>query len=121
ASAPVTITIDTVAPVVTLDAIPSPGNDSTPTLRGAAGTAGGDKSSVSVKIYAGATPEGTVAASGTVTRSGGSWSYTAPALADGTYTAQGTQSDAAGNTGTTAPRTFTIDTSSPHVTLNSTA
>jgi hypothetical protein len=120
-SSPVTFTIDTVAPSVSLAPVPSPSNDTTPTLSGSAGAAAGDKTTISVKIYVGSAPEGSVAASSTATRSGGSWSFTALPLADGTYTAQATQADAAGNTGTTTAQTFVIDTAPPQVTLTSPA
>jgi hypothetical protein len=112
-SSPVTFTVDTVEPAVSLDSIPSPSNDSTPTLSGDAGNAPGDDSTVTVKILSG----GKVIASGPVSRSGNRWSTTAPHLSDGNYEALAEQGDAAGNTGTSQTRSFTIDTSSPHVTL----
>lgn len=120
-SSPVTFRVDTVAPELTLNPVPSPGNDSTPTLGGSAGTAPGDSSAVAVTIYDGASASGKVATSGTALRKGGSWSYTSSKLADGTYTAIATQEDEAGNVGKSAPQTFTINTAPPTVTLNSPA
>ena len=116
-SPPVTFTVDTVPPVVTLETIASPTNDSTPTLEGVPGTAQGDQPAVSVTIYTGTSVGGSVAAKGNATLSGAAWSYTSQHLVDGTYTAQATQSDAAGNTGTSQARTFTVKTAAPQVTL----
>ncbi len=113
-SPPVTFTVDTVGPTVSLDAIASPSNDNTPTLSGAAGTAPGDHANVEVEILQGAN----VIVATEVAQSGGRWSYTPPALPDGSYTARASQSDDAGNPpGTSGPISFTIDTSSPTVTL----
>ena len=109
------IVIDTTNPTVTLTApaTASSGNDTTPTLSGAAGSATGDSTTVTVKIYNGATLVQTL----TPTRAGAAWTTTAAALAQGTYTATATQTDAAGNTGTSTTNTFTIDTAAPAVTL----
>jgi hypothetical protein len=115
---------DFVAPVVTLTAPADGGlvNDATPTFGGAAGTAPGDSSTVTVKIYGGASAMGAPVQTRTATQSGGAWSVDgAPALPDGTYTARAEQSDAGANTGLSAPTTFTIDASAPGVTLTSPA
>jgi hypothetical protein len=106
---------DWVAPVVTLTAPADGGftNDTTPTLSGAAGTATGDASTVTLRVYAGTTATGTTLQTLSATRSGATWSATATALAAGTYTARATQTDAGGNTGTSATSTFTIDTTAP--------
>ena len=109
---------DWVAPVVTL-AIPADGaltNDGTPDLSGAAGNAGGDSSTVTVRIYAGSSATGSPVQTLTPTRSGTSWSTTASTLTSGTYTAQASQSDVGGNSGSTAPHTFTVDTIAPTAT-----
>src|SRR5204863_330059 len=74
-SAPVTFSVDTTAPVVTLDALSSPTKDPTPALSGAAGKAEGDSPTVSVTIYEGSAASGKVAAFENVPVSGGSWSY----------------------------------------------
>jgi hypothetical protein len=107
-SAPRTFTVDSVAPVVALTAPAnaSSSTDTTPTFQGTAGTAAGDASTVTVRIYSGATEVETLAAA----RDGaGSWSVTAaPALGLDTYTVRAEQGDSAGNTGFSAVRTFTI-------------
>ena len=121
-SAARTFTIDSTAPAVTLTS-PAAGsvtNDATPAFSGAAGTATGDSSTVTVKIYSGSSASGAPARTLTATASGGNWSV-APGsnLADGTYTAQAEQSDAAGNTGTSAARTFTVDGVAPVTSISS--
>src|SRR5205814_792145 len=114
---------DTAAPTVSLTA-PSGGsatNDTTPTYSGAAGTATGDSTSVTVNIYSGSSASGSPVQSRAATRSGGTWTIDgSPALAAGTYTAQASQGDSAGNTGTSSANTFTIN-GPPVVTLTSPA
>jgi len=117
-SAAVTFTVDTTAPLVTMNAVASPSKDTTPTLTGAAGNAAGDIASVAVSIHEGTTVSGKVVASGAATVTGASWSYAAASLSDGTYTAQATQKDTAGNIGKSAAITFTIDTTPPAVTVH---
>lgn len=116
-----TWTVDTTAPAVTLT---SPANGSAtknaqPTFSGAAGTAPGDASSVTVTIYSGTKTSGTVVMAVSATVSGGSYSVapTSP-LPDGTYTAQTSQTDASGNTGTSSANTFTVDTVAPSAPTN---
>jgi hypothetical protein len=103
------------APAVTVTA-PAAGaytNDTTPTFSGAAGTATGDSTTITVRIYSGAAATGTVVQTRTAARSGAAWTNTlTTALAQGTYTARVTQADNAGNTGS-ATVTFTVDTSAP--------
>ncbi|MGO9762123.1 MAG: Ig-like domain-containing protein, partial [Solirubrobacteraceae bacterium] len=120
-SSPVTFTIDTTPPKVSIDAVPSPSKDAEPTLSGDAGVEAGDESTIAVTVYRGSTVGGTVAASEDVTAVGASWSYTTPHLADGTYTAQASQSDEAGNIGTSAAVTFTVDTTPPAVSIHTLA
>jgi large repetitive protein len=117
-SPPVTFTIDTTPPTVTINAVPTPSKDAEPKLGGAGGVAPGDDSSVSVAIYDGTSIGGTLAASGSAPVEAGSWSYQAPHLPDGTYTAQASQSDEAGNLGTSGVVTFTVDTTPPVVTID---
>jgi hypothetical protein len=118
----VAFTVDTTAPSVSLNAIGTPTNDSTPTFSGSGETASGeastDASTVTVTVYSGSSTSGSVVATGTPSLSGSSWSYTPAALADGTYTVQATQSDQAGNVGQSAARTFTVDTTAPSVSLD---
>jgi large repetitive protein len=118
-SAPVTFTVKTAAPAVTIDPVVSPTNNPTPKLEGKAGTAEGDEPSVTVTIYQGESTSGTEVAKEGVTVTSGTWEYTPPHLADGTYTAQATQKDKAGNTGTSTAVTFTIDTTPPAVSIDS--
>jgi hypothetical protein len=107
-----TYTIDRAAPAPT---ITSPANNSltlstTPTISGTAGTATGDASTVTVKIYNGSGTGGTVAQTfNNVAVTGGNWSVNAATLAAGTYTAQVTQTDAATNSGA-ATAVFTVTT-----------
>ena len=112
-----TFVIDTVPPNVTLT---TPANAATgvaliPTFSGAAGqvaassTTSADSTTVTVRVYQGATTGGTLVQTLTTTESGGSWSVPAgSALTASTqYTAQASQSDGAGNTGTSSANTFT--------------
>ncbi len=117
-STPVTFTIDTAAPVVTLA---SPANDSfvntaNPTLTGSGGAVAWDEP-VKVTIHSGGSVSGSVAASGSASMKGETWSYLAPHLADGVYTAQAEQSDDAGHKATSAAVSFTVDTTAPALTL----
>ncbi len=117
-SAEVTFTVDTTPPAVTLSPVASPTNDATPKLEGAGGIAEGDIATATVTVYKGGLVGGTVAATGSVPVTAGSWSYTSTHLEDGTYTAEATQKDEAGNEGTSAEVTFTVDTTAPVVSLS---
>ena len=104
-------TLDSTAPAVTLS---QPASGATtalsPTFTGAAGTAAGDSSQVTLRIWSGSAATGTPVQTRTATQSAGSWSVAAsPALAPGTYTARAEQTDGAGNTGQSAAVTFTAD------------
>lgn len=115
-----TFVIDTVGPLVSLTA-PVNGstiNDNRPAFSGAAGTATGDLSTITVNIYSGTSATGTPVQTLTTTASGGHYSVQpATALDQGTFTAQASQSDSAGNTGLSSTSTFTIDTTAPLVSL----
>src|SRR4029077_15060295 len=76
ASGAQTFTVDTIGPAVSLNSVRSPTNDAPPTLGGAGGSAPRDLSSVTVTVYAGTSAGGSVAATGVVPVSGGSWPYT---------------------------------------------
>ncbi len=110
-SKPVTFTIDTTAPGVTLTS-PTNGSSTTSgsqTVGGAAGTATGDGSNITIELFAGPAigaqaPLETLI----VQASSGGWSGTFGGLSPGTYTAQAAQGDEAGNTGTSGPVTFTV-------------
>jgi hypothetical protein len=111
----VAFTIDTVAPVVSIDSVPTPSKNQTPKLLGGAGIAGGDHTTVTVNVYKGEAAAGTPMESVPVPVTAGAWSHTTPSLADGTYTAQATQEDSAGNVGKSTAVTFTVDTTAPTV------
>src|SRR5207247_780487 len=117
ASSPVTFTVDTSSPTVTLDAPPKLSNNNKPSFTGSAS----DTTTVTVQVYEGAKAEGTVVASATASGNGGQWESgpATPTLADGEYTAIATQPSSLGNpAGVSAPVTFRVDTGPPEVTLN---
>jgi hypothetical protein len=107
-SAPVTFTIDTAPPAVTLNQPPSPSEDATPTFTGTAS----DTTRVTIRIHAGASPEGMIVAEAVAGGTGGAWTSGAagPPLAVGQYTAVAEQrSSLKGNpTGFSAPVAFTV-------------
>ena len=117
-SNPVTFSVDTLAPSVTLEQPASPSNDTTPSFAGTASAS----TPVLVHIYEGTDPSGTEVASSSAVGNGGEWSSTAasPQLATGehTYTAVATQVSPLGNPeGVSNPVTFSVDTLAPSVTL----
>jgi len=106
-----------VVPLVTLDQITSPSNNTTPSFSGTASAT----TPVTVAVYrggsAGGTPAATVKAQGT----GGAWASpdVSPAFADGTYTAVATQPGSmGGDAGASNSMTFEINTKPPTVALN---
>ena len=112
ASAALSVTIDTTAPVapsITSFSTDSGTvgdditNDNTLTLTGTA------EANSTVKVYDGATLLGSATANGT-----GAWSFTTAALANGAHSLTATATDAAGNTGVaSAALSVTIDTTAP--------
>ena len=114
-SAPVTFTVDTVAPVVTL-AAPAEGaavTTSRPVITGSAGAGAGDGDTVAVTLTGPATTT-LIAARG----ADGSFAVQpAAALPDGNYVATARQVDVASNAGSSAPRAFRIDTRAPDTTI----
>jgi hypothetical protein len=94
------------------------GNDRTPDFAGVADVEAGP---VTLRIYAGTSPEGTALQkpSTSLFSPEGAWTLhpTIP-LADGVYTAQASQTNAAMQTGSSPPVTFTVDTAAPLVTLD---
>ncbi|HEV3034924.1 MAG TPA: Ig-like domain-containing protein [Solirubrobacteraceae bacterium] len=121
----VTFTIDTTPPAVSLK---KPANHadlavSEPVFSGLAGHASGDKPSITLKIYE---DEGSAVSGSPVQEvkelmpnAAYEWSTgsTGPRLSNGIYVAVAEQADEAGNIGT-SKATFTIDTKSPEVTLD---
>ncbi len=106
-SLPVTFTVDSAAPTVTLNSPGSPSEDTTPSFSGTAS----DTTPVIVQIHTGATANGTLVSRATATGTGAGWTsdYASPALASGQYTAVATQESSLGNpAGRSAPVTFTI-------------
>jgi hypothetical protein len=117
-----TFRVDTVAPVVTLDAVPDPGKNPTPTFTGSNGGADGtgtpsQDGAVTVAVYSGSDTTGQLVQTVNATKTLNSFSGTAATLADGTYTAVAKQSDAAGNADESDPVTFKVDATGPAVTL----
>jgi len=117
ASPGVSFRVLTAKPAVTLNAVSSPTNDTTPSFSGTAS----ETTDVTVLVFeaghVGDTPVAEAHAFGT----GGSWSSDAakPALADGTYTAVAVQESAIGNgPGVSQERTFTVHAAKPVVTLS---
>jgi hypothetical protein len=113
ASAPVTFTIDTAPPTVTLNLPPSPSEDTTPTFSGTAS----DTTPVTVRIHAGPSPKGMIVAEALASGTGGAWTSGAasPALAVGQYTAVAEQpSSLKGNpTGRSLAVAFTVVAPAP--------
>jgi hypothetical protein len=112
-SPPVTFTIDTAPPQVS---VTSPASDSSTintsqVITGTAGTAPRDVPAITVQLFAGSSIGAQPALEAlTVAASGGGWSATVGGLAPGTYTVRAEQSDEAGNVGTSVPITFTVTT-----------
>ncbi len=117
-SLPVTFTVDTTPPVVSMNTLASPTENPRPVLSGGAGVEAGDDAGVAVVIYSGTEVGGPIRAAETVAVSEGTWSYTAPLLANGTYTAQAYQDDEVGNDGESAAVTFTVATKPPTVSIS---
>ena len=122
-SAPSTLVLDNIAPVVTLTS-PTGGsvtNQATPRFAGVAGTTAGDGASVTVSIFDSSSKLAQTA-SGQRDAVTGAYSFRASsALSDGSYTAVASQTDDAGNTGQTATVTFRVDTQPPVLTLTAPA
>src|SRR4029077_18837765 len=95
-------------------------NTAATTFSGAAGTATGDATTVTVRVYTGVSviPANLVRTLSAPV-SAGNWTINAsPVLAQGVYTVQATQSDTSvpANTTTPAAHTFTLDTTAPTAT-----
>jgi PKD repeat protein len=122
-SATRTFTVDASPPTVTITQ-PVAGSvlgGPTVALAGTAGSAAGDSDTVSLILLAGTGTGGAQVQALQFTRTGGSWSGPSAELADGTYTAVASQADTAGNVGTSTPVTFSVDRTSPSVTITTPA
>jgi len=103
--------VDTVAPVISLDALGSD-NDNTPTITGSTDLAQGEVVSISVTDSAGNTQTFTA-----LVDANGNFTVDVPeALAEGDYDVTATATDEAGNSAA-ANETGTIDTTAPSLTL----
>lgn len=107
-SLPVTFTVDTTAPTLTLNSPESPSSNTMPSFTGTAS----DTTPVTVHIHAGETVKGAVVSMATATGTGAQWTSgnASPALPSGQYTAVATQaSSLLGNpAGKSEPVTFTV-------------
>jgi hypothetical protein len=106
-SAPVTFTVQTGAPTVTLNSPSSPPYNTTPFFTGTAT----DTRPVTVLIHAGASAKGTIVSAATATGTGGAWTSgnASPGLPLGQYTAVAVQASSLGNPpGRSGPVTFTV-------------
>ncbi len=114
---PVGFTVETRSPEVSLNGIPSPTNDSTPSF---SGTASDPSEPVTVYVFRGSSPGGSLAAEVSANPSGGAWSSSSVGpLGDGTYTAIAEQRSSIGNeAGFSEPTTFEVHASKPSVSLN---
>jgi hypothetical protein len=114
ASAPVTFTIDTQPPSVTLNSLPTPSANAAPSFSGTAT----DTTAVTVYVYRGALATGGLIASSTAEVDGGVWiaASLSPKLEWGEYTAVAAQPSSIGNpTGISAPLTFVVAQIAPIV------
>jgi hypothetical protein len=126
----VTFTVDATPPAVT---VTEPANKheyhvSRPVFGGSAGTASGDLTPVTLKIYEVVSGKEALAQTLTILSAGGKWTESAgprlpncslSSLPNCTYTAVAEQSDDVGNIGKSPRVAFTIATNAPSVTLNS--
>jgi hypothetical protein len=106
-SLPVTFTVNTAAPTVTLNSPNSPSDNPTPSFSGTAN----DTTPVTIQIYAGPTANGTLVSRATATGTGAGWTSGSarPALISGRYTAVATQESSLGNpAGESGPVAFTV-------------
>jgi hypothetical protein len=106
-SSPITFAVDTSAPVVTLNTVPSPSANRSPSFSGSAS----DDTPVTVRVYRGDKPQGALAASVGAEPRNGEWisGRATASLEWGQYTAVATQPSSIGNPlGSSAPVTFVV-------------
>jgi hypothetical protein len=121
ASPPVTFSIESPAPGVTLNGVQRFLGDATPEFAGTAEASAEAKPEVTLKVWRGSSTAGTPVRSVTVPAGSGAWaSGPIQALPEDTYTAQAEQpAEAGGNpAGVSKTTTFTIDTAAPVPTLS---
>ena len=104
ASTPLAVTVDTVAPAVTMALASDTGSSSSDKITSNPALSGTGDANAVVTLTQGATVLGT-----TTANASGAWSFTPSGLAQGAQTIVASETDAAGNTGT-ASLTFTLDT-----------
>ncbi len=115
-SEPRTFVVNTEPPEVTLAAVPTPSNDTSPSFSGTAS----ESLPVTVKVYKGSKVEGSPVATAEGTVASKKWGPVSSLtlLTSGTYTAVAEEASSLGNpTGKSETRTFVINTSPPEVTL----
>ena len=111
-----TFTVDTKPPSVSLNAIDTPSNDTTPSFTGFAS----DTTTVEVRIYKGSSVSGSPVAEVFASGTGGAWSSgtVSQVLAEGSYTAIAVQNSSHGSgEGVSEAIHFTVITAPPKVTL----
>jgi hypothetical protein len=116
-SSPVTFTVDTTSPTVSLNQPASPSNDTTPSFTGSAS----DMTQVTVEIYKGSKATGPVVTTASAMGTGGDWTSgnASSTLPDGQYTAVAAQKSSLGNPeGVSNSVVFTVDTAAPTVSLS---
>ena len=111
ASTPLAVTVDTVAPAVTMALASDTGSSSSDKITSNPALSGTGDANAVVTLTQGATVLGT-----TTANASGAWSFTPSGLAQGAQTIVASETDAAGNTGT-ASLTFTLDSVAPAVTM----
>jgi hypothetical protein len=114
-SAPITFTVDTLSPTITMRSVPSEG-DAKPSFSGSAT----ESTPVTIEVFSGSQPSGTLVASVTAESGGGEWTsgQLKTALENGVYTAIAEQPSALGNApGLSNAVTFIVNTSPPTVVL----
>ncbi|NDW21292.1 BapA/Bap/LapF family large adhesin [Alteromonas hispanica] len=105
--------VDTVAPVISLDALGS-NNNTTPTISGTTDLAAGESVTLLITDNAGNTQTVTATVD-----ANGNFSVDVPtALAEGDYTVTATAQDAAGNQGSDSETGGSVDTTAPVITLD---
>ena len=115
-STPVTFTIDTTPPQITLTQPHSGSTESSSSVAvgGSAGTAAGDLPAITAELFSGSPSDGQPPLETLgLQASGASWAGTFGGLVPGTYTVRATQRDSAGNTGTSEQISFSVTGVSP--------